>query len=286
MTTRLPVVGSTAATTAFASARLDGPDGHLFLDGNAKITRGNGSFTAPAPNAFSLLQIADCPYHTPTCGKSCYVHNLEKAQPEVFAMYAHNSREIRRILKPDGKLTIPGALPGPQRVALWAMTMAGWILEHARGGFRWHVSGDIFSSTYAAWIAAVVAKSPSVEHWIYTRSFPLIGPLLAHENIAVNLSCDQDNYWLARRFYDNARKGAAARVRLAYMTVSVDEPLPDLPDESIIFPDYALRPRALPTLADSEWWQGLEPRQRAMVCPVDAHGKGEKRRCGPCDRCL
>lgn len=33
---RLPVIGSTAKTTAFCHSRLDGPGGyHLFFDGNS-----------------------------------------------------------------------------------------------------------------------------------------------------------------------------------------------------------------------------------------------------------
>jgi hypothetical protein len=51
-----------------------------------------------------------------------------------------------------------------------------------------------------------------------------------------------------------------------------------------------IRPRQFATLAESPWWQTLTPAQRATVCPVDAHNKSEKRRCGfeggRCNRCL
>jgi hypothetical protein len=67
VTKRLPVIGTTAATTAFCSARLGGPmypddaEDFLWLDGNGKITWRNGTLDDPSPNAFSIVQIEDCP---------------------------------------------------------------------------------------------------------------------------------------------------------------------------------------------------------------------------------
>lgn len=275
MTTRLPVIGSTASSTAFVTERLDGLDGrHLWLDGNGKITAGNGTLEAPRPNAFSLLQIDDCPQSTPTCRASCYVHNLKKAQPELHAKYAHNSRTIREIL----------AEGDPSR---WTAHMGWWIAEHARGGFRWHVSGDLFSFEYARFVADVVLHSGAIRHWIYTRSFDLVGPLIGHPAIALNFSCDRDNYEYASTRLRSWQRAYGHRVgRLCYLVTEPDELIPELPEGSVIFPDYKIRPRQFSTLAESDWWQAFAPAQRQMVCPVDAHGKAENRRCGPCDRCM
>jgi len=283
MSARLPVVGSTAATTAFCSDRLDGPNGtHLFLDGNGKITAGNGTLAAPKPNALSLLQISDCPGSTPACQRACYVHNLATAQPDLHALYAHNSAELRRILA-DRELA-----------DAWVIVLADWIRQNAYEGFRWHVSGDVFSNEYAEFIADVCRESPDVAHWIYTRSYQFLAPLaevctLRGGNLALNLSCDRDNYAIMRSVADvygiDWGDGTRERLRLCYL--SVDGKVPDdlLPDD-VIFPDYALRPRQFKTLAESPWWQTLEPEQRGLVCPVDAHGKAENRRCGPCNRCM
>lgn len=303
---RLPVIGSTAATTAFCSARIDGPSGmHLFTDGNGKITASNGTLKEPRPNAFSLraqavtdaalmadpttggellagkLRREDCPGSTLSCRKACYVGPLEKSQRALYDLYEHNSEEIRRILV-DETLR-----------AEWAFTVAHWITENAPGGFRWHVSGDVFSPDYAQWIADVCMLSSKVRHWIYTRSFgeaylrPLVQQsTLCGGNLAVNLSADADNYDEALeasvRVYD---WGASDFLRICYLTL--DGSLPEgLRSSDVIFPDYKLRPRQHATLAESEWWQGITPQQRGLVCPVDAHGKSEKARCGPCDRCL
>jgi hypothetical protein len=299
VTNRLPVIGSTAATTNFCGTQLEGPDGtHLFFDGNSKITRGNGSFAAPAPNAFSLPAaavsgLAHCPGSTPTCRAACYVGPLEKAQRELYARYEHNANQIRCILADE------------DLASEWASAVAKWCVENAAGGFRWHVSGDVFSPEYAGWISDVCAESESVPHWIYTRTFDdwCLEPLVSVStnvggNLSLNLSCDHDNYAAAhaasKRWADwavwdvdedNEPIERLVGPRLCYLTTDGSVP-EDLPRGSVIFPDYALRPRQYATLAESPWWASLTPDQRAMVCPVDAHGKSEKNRCGPCRKCL
>lgn len=283
MTTRLPVVGTTAATTAFCSERLDGPGVSplglsLYFDGNGKITAGNGTLDAPKPNAFSLLQISDCPQATPTCKASCYVHNLEKHQPDVHALYRHNSETIRLILSDENL------------AADWAMRVAHWVTQNASAGFRWHVSGDVFSLEYARWIADICRESPTVRHWIYTRSFDFLGPLVEVSttrggNLAINLSCDADNYEAAQLASATIVADGEPMLRLAYLTVDGRVPT-SLQADDIVFPDYALRPRQFKTFAESPWWQTLTQFQRGLVCPADAVGKSEKIRCGPCSRCL
>src|SRR5581483_8810679 len=158
---------TSAASTAFCAAKVEGPGGFLWIDGNGKITAANGKLDAPKPNAFSLVQIADCPGSTEACRRACYVHSLEKHAPQTHALYRHNSEFIRRTIKDHGAS------------AQWAALLAEWIEDNCRGGFRWHVSGDIFSLDYAEFIAAVCDLSPCVSHWIYTRSFDLVDPLFS-----------------------------------------------------------------------------------------------------------
>lgn len=268
--------GTSAATTAFCAHKLTGPGGHLWIDGNGKITAGNGTLDAPTPNAFSLVEIADCPGSTPTCRESCYVHGLKKHAPETHALYVHNSKEIRRILdlgKTDHRARFR-----------WVMAMADYIASYCTGGFRWHVSGDVFSRDYAVFIAGVVQQSPKVDHWIYTRSFTqvddrgfnVIAPLLTLPNLAVNISADKDNAADAIRF------AYAHNLRLCYMTTQGELPI-NLRDGDVIFPDYNLRGG---TDQGRAWFDALSPDYKSYVCPVDYHGKAENRRCGPCPRCL
>lgn len=266
--------GTSAASTAFCGHKLVGAHReHLWIDGNGKITAGNGTLDEPRPNAFSLIEIEDCPGCTPTCRESCYVHGLKKYSPDTHALYVHNSKTIRTILS------------GYHAVA-WADDVASYIRDNCQGGFRWHVSGDVFSREYAEWIAHVCNKSPLVNHWIYTRSFAvtdsrdpsttIIEPLLRVLNLAINISADKDNADEARSFAD--RHG----LRLCYMTTDGRIPIP-LWDGDVIFPDYNLRGG---TERGRDWFAALTPQYKSFVCPVDYHGKAENRRCGPCARCL
>lgn len=263
---------TSAASTAFCAAKIDGPDGFLWIDGNGKITAGNGTLDDPKPNAFSLVQIQDCPGSTPTCRTSCYVHGLEKHAPDTYALYRHNSETIRRILE------------NRSVAQAWSSHLARWITENCRGGFRWHVSGDVFSLEYAKWIVRVCLLSPDVRHWIYTRSFEFVPTLVNASteragNLALNLSCDSDNWHQAKKLAQHYG------LRLCYLTTDGVVPFEvgAGATDDVIFPDYNLRGG---TEAGQAWFAGLAAHQKKIVCPVDFHGKAENRRCGPCDRCL
>lgn len=264
---RSPPGETKAAVTSFCAAKLEGPGGFLWFDGNGKITAGNGTMRDPRPNAFSLLHIVDCPGSTSVCRASCYVHNLSQHAPETYALYRHNSAEIRRILASG-------------QSAEWARLVGDWISRHCKGGFRWHVSGDVFSLEYSDWIAAVCRGSKGVEHWLYTRSFDFLASLYSvatvnDGNLAVNISADSANVAQARAAAHNYG------FRVCYMSDSGE--VPALSEGDVIFPDYCLRSD---TDKGKEWFAGLPGRGKKMVCPVDYHGKSERRRCGPCDRCL
>lgn len=266
----LPIAGTSAASTAFCSALVAGPDGEfLFVDGNGKITWENGTLAAPKPNALSLLHVADCPGSTPTCRASCYVNGLMQHAGDTYDLYRHNSQQVRRILARDAA-----------RALEWAAALGDWIAQNAPGGFRWHVSGDVVSRAHAEWIVDVCRMSPKVAHWIYTRSFEHAGVLVGAENLAVNLSADRDN-WEAALAAWRANPGT----RICYMTTG-DGAIPEgleLAPDAVIFPDYNLRAG---TEAGRAWFAALPPERKKMTCPVDMQGKSEERRCGPCPRCL
>ena len=258
--------------TKFALEKLfvkmsDGKEFIFWFDGNGKITVGNGSFGQPAANAFSLVQVQDCPFATQTCKSACYVHLLEKAEQEVHAAYQHNSRDIRKVLEKSlyRKTT--------------ELAFADWIRGNCPAGFRWHVSGDIFSLRYSRFIRAVCDSAPEVFFWIYTRSFRYLEPLVGAENLVVNLSADRDNWQQALQTCH--RFG----FRLCYLTVEGEVP-PDLPLDSVIFPSHELRGRYLSNPRQAPWWQSLTPRERRMVCPPDFFGQSESLRCGRCKKCF
>lgn len=238
-----------------------------WFDGNGKITRENGSYERPAPCSFSLVHVDDCPGATRTCRASCYVHGLRRANPGVHECYRQNSRNLRALLA--GR---------DSEVDRTAEAFAAWIESNAPRGFRWHVSGDVVSARHAQFIADAARCSPLVPQWIYTRSFDFVGLLHGPANLVVNLSADRDNYREAMHLH--RRYG----LRICYMGDGV-VPL-DLPDDSVIFPDYGARGRALDEPTDHPWWRARSARERRMVCPPDFFGQSERMRCGPCRKCL
>ena len=249
--------------TAFTTARVPlGRDLEFVIDGNSKITAENGTADAPAPNALSLPHISTCPGSTPVCREGCYVNNLERAGG-TYADYVNNERVLHCILMTPAARGVGGIL-------------ASWIRANVTS-FRWHVSGDIFSTRYARWINGVCEDAPEVRFWIYTRTFAAL-PHLTAFNLVVNISADASNI-------DRAR-AASARYghRVCYFTR--DGSLPELPEGSVVFPDYPLRGRDLEDPASAPWWQGLPIAQRRMVCPADFFGQSEAHRCGPCRKCL
>ena len=262
------------ATTIFVDHKLDiGGGQHLWLDGNSKITAGNGTFAEPVANAFSLPSgkyDGACPYATPACLASCYTLGLKKHAPALAEKYEHNLQLIANLVLYNH--------------STWNRSItaiARYAQETCPAGFRWHVSGDVFNRPYAIWIAEVCKAAPDVPFWIYTRSFPYLAPLVGIPNLVVNLSADRDNY-------DEAIKASIEYncLRICYMSTR-DGYVPDgLHKTDVIFPDYNLRGRDLDDPTTAPWWQGLTQIQRRSVCPPDMFGQSEKLRCGPCKKCL
>ena len=251
--------------TVFCRENLALWDGLEFVvDGNSKITAENGSMEEPKPNAFSLPHISTCPGSTTVCRSSCYVHGLQKHAQETYQTYVQNERVLHRVLMSS---------KSSERAA----SILAEFIQDTVTSFRWHVSGDIFSTRHAEWIDRVCDKARDVTFWIYTRSFDAL-PYLEADNLVVNLSADSDNLEAARvaqREYGG---------RICYL--SSEGETPDLPRDSVLFPDYKLRGRDLDEPTEAPWWQGLEIKTKRQVCPADFFGQSEQHRCGPCNKCM
>ena len=143
----------------------------LYLDGNSKITVGNGTYDNPVPNAISLPHISTCPGATKQCMASCYVYGLQKNAPEVYAKYCQNERVLHRLLMSMNSFYKS------------SFSLAEWIIENCKDGFRWHVSGDVMNERHAQWIVNVAKHSSNVRHWIYTRSLHIVPTLVNSQNL-------------------------------------------------------------------------------------------------------
>ncbi len=258
--------------TVFVDHKLDiGGGQHLWIDGNSKITAGNGTFDRPVPNAFSLPSGLDgaCPYATSACLSSCYTLGLKKHAPALAEKFEHNLTVMRNVT----------------HWSIWTHSrdaIARYAKENCSAGFRWHVFGDVFSLDYAYWIAQVCKAASDVPFWIYTRSFLYLEPLVGIPNLVVNLSADRDNY-------DEAIKASLRHdcIRICYMATQDGEvPANGLTGDDVIFPDYNLRGRDLDDPTTAPWWGTLTKIQRRSVCPPDMFGQSEQLRCGPCKKCM
>jgi hypothetical protein len=255
--------------TQFVSAAVPIPaiGRELVIDGNSKIS----GWENPTPNALSLPAPATCPGSTATCRATCYASTARTSIPDALRdHYESNLETIRSIL----------AQPDAGFVA--AVQLSRWIAEHCKNvGFRWHVSGDVFSEQYAWWVVVVALVSPDVQHWIYTRTLNAVPILINAPNLEVNVSADYDNYEAALAAAD----GIARTCYLATPGPGIVPPDDALRDDDVIFPDYALRGRDRAKPTEAPWWAMLSPRQRRMVCPADFFGQSERVRCGVCTKC-
>jgi len=255
------------------------------FDGNSKITASNGTYSNPSCNSFSIHRVKDCPGSTKSCKQSCYVLGIKKNVNELYNLYSDNSDNIRKYFG-DSKYDYD--------INNLIDKFSTWINNNCHGKeFRWHVSGDVFNLEYAKFITSVCKNSPSVRFWIYTRSFifttdhnteyadeSIVRHLTTAGNLVVNISADKDNYHIALPI---ANKYS---LRICYFVSDHDLIPADLPEGSVIFPDYNLRGRDMERPEDHPWWKQLSEKQKNMVCVVDFFGQSNLNRCGVCTKCL
>lgn len=244
----------------------------FFIDGNSKITAGNGTFAVPTPNALSLPAasvsgLEHCPGSTEACRASCYVKGLQAHAPDLYAHYQENERTLSAVLNAGNADHFDRAV----------LALGNWIEANCKGGFRWHVSGDVQSVAHAQFIRDVAMYAGSVQHWIYTRTMSAVSDLVGVRNLAVNLSADTDNYVEVRSAYEHYKSYGYA-IRICYMSTQGEVPA-DLPNGSVVFVDYPLR-------KNDAWRASIEQRIWQMVCPTDYFGQSEAHRCGPCRKCM
>ena len=160
------------------------------VSGNPK---GANSFGLPSGKAFS------CPGATSFCEKICYAGKLEKVYTGV-----------RNVLMHNWDLLNGASLP--VMVNLLGTMLDEFVSEtdkqvkkgaNASYDFRIHWDGDFFNRDYAEAWKIVVKSHPTVNFWVYTRSFTtelnVIDILAGIPNLTVYLSADPVNIDLANK---------------------------------------------------------------------------------------
>lgn len=133
---------------------------------------------------------------------------------------------------------------------------------------RWHVSGDVFSRSYARKMLEIIGQSLHTTFWAYTRSWRVLAifPLLKAMSFMPNMKV-----W----FSVDAETGTPAEiplgVRTAYLQTDAQE---EVKDAELVFLDYPLRRERLPLTVLSK------------VCPTDTpEGKHRGVTCATCQFC-
>lgn len=156
-----------------------------------------------AGGAWDMPAVDSCPGATAACLKfisdkpgakmrKCYAtqSRYRMAQPA----YKRNMRLIKASIEEHGiEITA-------QALVLCIKMHKNSQISLASGAFRFHGSGDVWSSSYGMVLHAVAEKMSNINFWMYTRSYvePLILPSLVQcamlPNFDVWLSADYVNY--------------------------------------------------------------------------------------------
>lgn len=147
------------------------------------------------PNSLGLAagREASCPGETPFC-KGCYAARTEKVFTSAGRLVRHN-------------LDLLKAEDTAGMVALLVAAVTEFERKaHKHGAekiFRIHWDGDLFSMDYARAWGRVIRMFPTVQFWLYTRSFGFIAPFEGIPNVAVYLSVDEHNVTQAADTYSS-----------------------------------------------------------------------------------
>lgn len=168
----------------------------------SSCVRRQGSKDTPAlQNAYGLPAGLSCPDRTPFCD-GCYAEALETQWSSVSRLVMGNYHAHVR-----------AGDSVAMHVALLDRAVSDFVAQFGkleRAGrvsaddciFRIHWDGDLFSETYTRAWARVITAYPSVQFWIYTRSFQWAPILSGIPNVAVYLSVDQYNLERARPYLE------------------------------------------------------------------------------------
>lgn len=133
---------------------------------------------------------------------------------------------------------------------------------------RWHVSGDLYSPSYARKVLEIVGRSSHTQFWLYTRSWrvPSIYPILKAISLMPNM-----RVWFSVDAETGRPEEIPDGVRIAYMQTEAWE---DVDGADLVFLDRPIRKERLP----------LNVLER--VCPSDTvDGKNRGVTCATCAKC-
>jgi hypothetical protein len=157
-----------------------------------------------------------CPGMTPTCRQVCYAVRLQSYRPQAAKLYRRNLLLTRR--------------------KNFVRRIRAFIIAQGIRVVRIHIGGEFATPQYARKWGRIIAKSPRVKFFTYTRAWrvPAIREVLEDlsqlPNLALWYSCDRETGW---------PENIPPRVRIAWLMTSVDDRPP--PEADLVFRTLALR---------------------------------------------
>lgn len=136
---------------------------------NFLVSISQGNKKMGAIPSVSLLPFITCPsVCCATCGKDCYAAKIALLRPAVLDAYARNTAIYS--VNPEYYF---------QQINLYVKTQRF---------FRWHVSGDIVSTKYLAYMVQIAIKNPHCEFLAFTKQFKIVNAWIEkHGKLADNL---------------------------------------------------------------------------------------------------
>ena len=157
-----------------------------------------------------------CPGMTPTCRKVCYAVRVQAFRPQAARLYRRNLRLTKR--------------------KDFVRRIRAFLIAQGIRVVRIHLGGEFFGGKYARKWGRIIAKSPKVKFFTYTRAWrvPAIREVLEElsqlPNLALWYSADCETGWPVN---------VPPRVRIAWLMTSADERPP--PEADLVFRTLALR---------------------------------------------
>jgi hypothetical protein len=127
--------------------------------------------------------------------RDCYGAGIESRSPQYARLVSVNLANLHHLYACGGRRAVVDALVRVVRHSENGQRALG-VMSPA---FRWHSDGDIFSEWYAKAIRQVIGQTPTVDHWIYTRTLSAVRHLVGPSNLRLMVSADRFNVVQASR---------------------------------------------------------------------------------------
>jgi hypothetical protein len=157
-----------------------------------------------------------CPGMTPICRRVCYAARLQSYRPQAAKLYHRNLQLAKR--------------------KDFVRRIRAFLIAQGIRVVRIHSGGEFVSPRYARKWGRIIAKSPKVKFFTYTRAWrvPAIREVLEELSQLPNLAL-----WYSTDRETGMPESIPPRVRIAWLMTAADERPP--PEADLVFRTLALR---------------------------------------------